>query len=442
MAIIYSYPEIGSVHNDDLFIISRTSSDNKTFSLKASELFNQILGDFSIGIAGDTGTGTIANTQTLSVLGTAGQIQTTASGQDITLSIDPSFLPASVVTGTGTTNTLPLWSDGPNGVVSDSIVTQTVDIANNITGLKIFNSAAAINYFFGGNEFSSNSFNFKSNGLGGGFYTPNFRFATKITVDRDSHNNTPSLDVGDINHNYAAAWFRNGVVISNSPTTVQVDNTSLAIGGANNDIISGSDHCLIVGNGNQILSNSDQSVAFGQGNTITGSKDSLAVGNSNTVDSAQRVYALGYNNTIDSASSFVAGGDNNVVGDNTNIVLGYNNSTTLSQNFVIGNELTGSGNAMVLGYRNDPSSYPTPNASLGLGETKFVVAAGSGTTVNSNALLITEGGKQSGGVNQIPRVIMPSIVNFDYTDDTDAAANGIPAGGIYHNSGELRIRIA
>ena len=99
-------------------------------------------------------------------------------------------------------------------------------------------------------------------------------------------------------------------------------------------------------------------------NTIDGSLDSLAVGNNNSVENAQRVYALGYNNSIDSASSFVAGGDNSVVGDNTNIVLGFSNSTTLAQNFVIGNELTGAGGAMVLGYRNNTSSYPTPNKSL------------------------------------------------------------------------------
>lgn len=437
MAIIYSYPEIGSVRNDDLFIISRTSSDNKTFSLKAEELSSYILGDFSIGIAGDTGTGTIANGETLSVLGTAGQIQTTASGQDITLSIDPSFLPASVVTGTGTTQTLPVWSDGPNGVISDSIFTQTVDGGGNIASATI-GIPSGTNYFFGQGQFSSSTFNFKSNGLGGGYYQNNFRFEGNLGVGRNSDPQNASLDVGVPGNNFPAARFFNGVIISNNPGGIQVDNTSMVIGAGNNDNVTGSDHCLIVGSGNQILNNSDQSVAFGQGNTITDSKDSLAVGNNNNVSSAQRVYALGYNNSIDSASSFVAGGDNNVVGDNTNIVLGYSNSTTLSSNFVIGNELTGSGNAMVLGYRNQ-TTYPTPNESLGLGNTKFVVATGSSTTNNSNALLITEGGRQSGGIDQVPRIILPTVPTFSASNDAAADAIGIPTGGLYQNNGVVQV---
>ena len=164
MAIIYSYPEIGSVHNDDLFIISRTSSDNKTFSLKAEELSSYILGDFSIGIAGDTGTGTIANAQTLSVLGTAGQIQTTASGQDITLSIDPSFLPTGGVTGNGTTNTLPLWSDGPAGVLSDSMLSQNVSATSvTVTGNVVANGVVGVDDYVVHNNDNNTRFGFPSN---------------------------------------------------------------------------------------------------------------------------------------------------------------------------------------------------------------------------------------------------------------------------------------
>ena len=363
-------------------------------------------------------------------------------------------VPSDNVTGTGTTNTLPIWSDGPNGVLSDSVFTQTVEQpSGNIVGAKIDLPSTAYNglkidvsrftgtteYFFGENEFSCGTFNFKSKGLDGGFYQNNFRFEGNLGVGRSGDPQNASLDVGVPSNNFPAARFFNGVIISNNPGGIQVDNTSMVIGAGNNDIVNGSDHCLAVGNNNQILNNSDQSVTFGQGNTITDSKDSLAVGNSNTVSSAQRVYALGYNNTIDSASSFVAGGDNNVVGENTNIVLGYSNSTTLAQNFVIGNELTGSGNAMVLGYRNSTSSYPTPNNSLGLGQTKFVVSTGSFTTANSNALLITEGGIQSGGVNQIPRIILPTVPTFSASNDAAADAIGVPAGGLYQNNGVVQV---
>ena len=32
---------------------------------------------------------------------------------------------------------------------------------------------------------------------------------------------------------------------------------------------------------------------------------------------------------------------------------------------------------------------------------------------------------------------MPTLLTFDFTSDTDAGNNGIPVGGLYHNSGQL-----
>jgi hypothetical protein len=111
--------------------------------------------------------------------------------------------------------------------------------------------------------------------------------------------------------------------------------------------------------------------------------------------------------------------------------------------FAIGSNLDGdTGNHMVVGYRNNKTSYPATDYSLGLGNTKFALAVGSTTTTNSNALLITEGGvNRGGGVAQVPRVLLPTIVGFNYANDTAAAAAGIPVGGLYHNAGVLRIRL-
>jgi hypothetical protein len=442
MAIIYSYPEIGSVHNDDLFIISRTSSDNKTFSLKATDLSDYILGNFSIGIAGDTGTGTIANAQTLSVLGTAGQVQTTASGQGITISVDPSLFPTDIVSGTGTTNTLPVWSDGPNGVLSDSPV--VYDPAGHA-------GAPTVDVVL-----PSQTFEFRDSG----------RFITGAMSAGNTFNNA-TLDIqGDTSGR--AAVFRGGVVISTNPGGVQVDDTSLAVGGGNNDNVTGSDHCLIVGNGNQITSNSDQSVAFGQGNTIqTNSTDAFAVGNSNTLTSSKRTHVLGYNNTVEADSSFIAGGNNQIsstgdFGQNL-FVLGYGNqlfsnahqtsyiiggsnqafgSSILEDSFGFGNDLNLRPRTMTLGYRNNASGYPTPDKNLGLGDTKFVISVGSFDTSNANALVITEGGingGSSGSVPQIPRIILPQQETLEFTSDADATAGGIPTGGLYRSGNDLKI---
>ena len=217
----------------------------------------------------------------------------------------------------------------------------------------------------------------------------------------------------------------------------------MVIGAGNNDNVSGSDHCLIVGSGNQITSNSDQSVAFGQGNSITNSTDAFAVGNSNTVANSLRTLTLGYDNNVQSASSFIAGGSNTVNSGDTNIAIGFGNTVNNGNAFAIGNIVTSDQGEMVLGFRNNQLEYPSTDINNGLSEVKFVVATGASNNTNSNALLITAGGKTGGNpaVPQIPRVILPTVVGFNFADDTAAAAGGIPVGGLYHNAGSLRIRL-
>ncbi len=255
-------------------------------------------------------------------------------------------------------------------------------------------------------------------------------------------------------------------MVSNNPSGVTVDNTSMVIGSGNNDVVSGADNCLAIGNNNQILSDSDNSLAVGQGNVIRNNADnSFAIGQGNTVDgtgAAQSVKSqvLGYQNSLTgSFSSFIAGGQNTVTTGQNAVALGFSHTlsgadsmfafgenntgpsgATDNNSFMIGGNLTGADGNMVLGFRNDTSSYPTTDYSNGLGNTKFVVSVG--TISNSNALIITEGGvTRGGGTTQVPRIVMPTIVGFDYSNDAEAASNGIPIGGIYHNNGHLYVRL-
>ena len=272
------------------------------------------------------------------------------------------------------------------------------------------------------------------------------------------------------------AIFRTGIVLSSSPGGVTVDDTSMVIGAGNNDIISGADHCLAVGNNNQILTNSDNSISVGQGNTMTFGTACAVFGLSNTITGSntvtERCLVAGFSNSISGGakSAIVLGGSNTL---NTNggqgIILGNSNNISGNQSndsgYILGNNVTittdSSGNLqnafgiganldlqngqMVLGYRNVSSglSYPPVNYNQGLGETKFVLSVGTQTGTNSNALIITEGGVTRGtsSVAQVPRIVMPTVVGFNFADDTAAAAGGIPIGGLYHNAGALRIRL-
>ncbi|MHC4836372.1 MAG: hypothetical protein ACYTCN_10655, partial [Planctomycetota bacterium] len=245
--------------------------------------------------------------------GTAGQVlSSTGTG------VEWISAGSGTVTGTGTPTTLTMWDAAGTGI-EDSSITYSAP-ANTTTIL-----SSATEYKFGAGAFSApvtNGFDFKTNGLNGGFYkSGGFRFENKLAVGRTFDPTGATLDVGTASDTVPAAYFRNGVVLSNNPGGVQVDNTSMVIGAGNNDVVSGSDNCLAVGNNNQILNDSDNSLAVGQGNKITNNADNcFIIGQSNEINGVNvpfgnsvRSQVLGYDNLLfGSYSCFIAGGDNNV----------------------------------------------------------------------------------------------------------------------------------
>jgi len=361
------------------------------------------------------------------------------------------------ITGDGNQYNIPVW-DGTtelSGITSNAVANKlvsgiTTNYITSVTGSDVPTDHIIKNYNNQG--VVTGTLTYTQSGV--------LRFSGGQGGRIDVGANAANINDADLNVGEGKATFKGGVIISNSPGGVQVDNSSLVVGSGTNDIIAGSDHCLTVGSNNQITSNSDQSVAFGQGNSIAGSIDAFAVGNSNSIISSNRTQVLGFNNTATSSSSFVAGGANSIsatsnvfaLGDNHTVsgttqdayLLGTSNTITGGTgSFAIGNNIDGdTGNHMVIGYRNDKSSYPATDYALGLGNTKFALSVGSTTTTDSNAIIITEGGvNRGGGVAQIPRVVLPTILNFNFADDTAAAAGGIPVGGLYHNAGVIRIRL-
>lgn len=352
------------------------------------------------------------------------------------------------ITGSGTTNTIPIFTS--SSTIEDSQITDDgTDV--NISTSRNFNATRN----FGVNQFNA-----------------------KIDVGSGLNAGLVALDVRQ------KAYVRGGMVISPNPTNVQVDDSSLVIGSGSNDIVSGSDHCLTVGSGNQILNDSDRSVSFGNNNQSIQSDNSINVGNTNILKYSNNSHIIGQNNQMGDEypsntsglnNSLIIGSDNMLLTDDgtpapssggLSFVIGHDNdirhtlqnsfsfgysisnlggtATPHRNDFNIGGDLVGVNQTMTLGYRNDTTLYPTIDRDVGLGETKFVVAVGSSTTTNANALLITEGGINGGGggtVPQIPRVILPTVVGFSFANDTDAGAGGIPIGGLYHTSGTVKIRL-
>jgi len=207
----------------------------------------------------------------------------------------------------------------------------------------------------------------------------------------------------------------------------------------------------IIGDGNQ-MQNAPYSAILGQSNTLDGT---------NSTESSIRSHIIGFNNSMTGTySSFIAGGNSSVTTDNNGFSLGFSNSLAgqdsmfafgenntgptgaLDRNsFMIGGQLVGSDKTMNLGFRNNTAEYPTANRNLGLGDVTFSVSTGLNTNLNSNALLITEGGIQGGAPNvpQIPRVILPTVPTFSASNDAAADAIGVPEGGLYQNNGVVQI---
>lgn len=271
-----------------------------------------------------------------------------------------------------------------------------------------------------------------------------------------------------------------GLCVSNNPSGVQLDGTSVVIGSGDNDIIDGSDHSMIVGKANKLQktatgSGSDQSMAIGSLNILTDASNSLAVGRGNSligtgVNDANglRSQIIGLNNQLkDTFSSIVIGGHNEVNinevtgGQNTH-VLGYENTISGRGDnvYAIGNriDLDAGGGAsnfyafgsnikldqnvhgvdtMAIGIRNKATLSYTPDNNKGLGTPALTVGAGSTAYGTHDALIIT---KQTGsGTHPGSRTILPDLVGFNFANDNDATAAGIPTGGLYRTDNDLKI---
>ena len=480
MAIIYSYPEIGTLAAGDLMPISDISDNNATKSVTLTKLATYFQGQQPANVldisssTGDTGSvdltsqvlnfngGLLINTAIDPNLGqnvvinhnivgrtnTSGQtdlqfgddfdvinsVLTDSSGHVSGVNIETFTMPdapSGTVSGTGTTNNIVKWTAGGQGVIGNS---QIIENSNGIT------------------------------------INPS---SPHVGINKTANSNF-GLDVEGV------VAFRKGLIISNNPANPVVNETSAIIGAGSNDIISGSDHCLTVGENNQITDNSDRSVSFGGGNTTKSSVNSAVVGSGNVLKYSTNSHVIGLNNVmgydigantaglnnsiiIGSANSlttqdgsaappsgglsFVIGHDNDLKHTETNsFTFGYDvtnlGGQTISHrnDFNIGGDLIATNECMTLGYRNDASVYPSQNNPAGLGKTKFVVATGSNNSDDANALMITEGGVFVNAVKQVPRVSLPTVPTFAFNNDDTALTSGIPYGGLYNSGGFVKIQ--
>ena len=161
MAIVYTYPQTTNLQNNDLFVVSKMDEDGRpTKSVSVSNLASFLA---------------------------------------------PLIPGGGTVTGTGTTNTLPIWTDGPNGVLGDSPVkydtgTPKVIIDPDGTGNNTYNFGPA-SFQSPNPQVAGRGFDFKSQTFNGGFYrSGGFRFEKKLAVGRTNDPTGATLDVLSLIH--------------------------------------------------------------------------------------------------------------------------------------------------------------------------------------------------------------------------------------------------
>jgi hypothetical protein len=158
-------------------------------------------------------------------------------------------------------------------------------------------------------------------------------------------------------------------------------------------------------------------------------------------------FAQGFNNTASGQDAAVFGQQNTVSGAHSissgflNTTKNYSSATFGSFNGNVSNGV-GSDQFMFGRYLNVPrdSSGSVSNGCVVVGEhnaylnrpnVKFTVGTGPGVGAEQDSFTVLKDGN----------VLMEQIVNKNFVDDAAAATGGVPVGGIYHNSGDLKIRL-
>ena len=482
MAIIYSYP-IATPQDTDLLIISRTPTDpdeisnysvdmssvadyviDKAFNGTdryiprfdgTSSLVNSVIYENNSYI----GIGTINPQKTLHVNGNAlftgaievygttflggpitceDTINMTGNGritnledpqdnQDAATKLYVDSKNTGQVTGTGTTNNLPKWTDGPNGVLSDSIVSElankiTINSGSLLVGLNntapgSYSMASGSNNNVLGNEAVALGFNNTVEGNRcGALGANNIVAGGQVWATGDG--NDVGIEKLNVGGNIVTSGFNNTVKSGNScaigtgniltnTLEEQSVNTNFALGSSNtlNDVT----NVLSLGFNNTI--NNDKSYTLGKNNT-TSANDTYAVGSNNTL-SSEDDYAFGLNNTL-SGSANIA------------MALGHNNILSGSQSYAFGRNLIdgGQNDTTIIGRYNT-----TPTATG-----RIVFGTGFSNTGRKNAIEIQAGDATQSGL------LFPALrLSVSYNSDADAASAGVQSGELYRSNNQVKI---
>lgn len=278
------------------------------------------------------------------------------------------------VDGTGTANTLAMWSDADT--LTDSSITESV------SGVMISDDTKIMGHLTVGEVGTPGDLKLPTSGS-------NIDVGTNTTTGSD---NSIALGSGNtVNAAYAIATGQSNNVTGNESIAAGFGNDATNI----------------------------QSQAFGFGNTAS-AEQSAAFGNTTTASGA-RAFSTGFETTASGLNATVHGTNNTASGTNS-FVSGANSTASAFNSTALGNNLnvTSGGGAAAGVWNLDAGNY------------RFQVGVGTNDANRINAFSVNNNG-----------IILAHVLknSASYGNDSQAAAGGVPIGGLYRHGSIVQIRI-
>jgi len=266
-------------------------------------------------------------------------------------------------------------------------------------------------------------------------YSPTSRgvVANTTYVDKLNVNLTNALDIDNGTNN-------SSVTIGGFGTrTISGAGLGSAFVGGRNAQISGNAN-FSAGQFGSSIAGENNGMVGGRGNFITGGEYSfLGGGRSNVTSNLYNGILGGQNNNVSARHAAIIGGLTNTVSGFESVVVGGNqNDITGPVSGIFagaGSDITGGQFcAIIAGNVNDINSNAAFSCIIGgtsnvTDHYRSVVVGGTGLSTAQNDEVV------------VPDLRFPNYASMNFANDTAAAAAGVLLGQVYHNAGDLRIRI-
>ena len=281
----------------------------------------------------------------------------------------------------------------------------------------------------------------------------------------------------------SSAGYGNILAGTSFTSEVKGGNYNGVFAGAGNDINSGDQNAIVggyahnvsggrsfIGGGtNHIITATNSGIIGGDTNNVSGSESAIiASRNSSNNGVRSSILAGWYQNIVGCTSSFIAGGEygtlngtanGHIIGSWGTNIYHDNRNNQEGTNIIQGpycniRQTAGSGTGIFKGGRasilnswycdiagqtgnetSDATIIGSRESNIPGGQTHTVMIGCSGRTGTSDYTTYVE------TLEAFDGIVMTDYANLNFANDSLAAASGVPLGGMYHNAGNMRIRI-